>query len=180
MKLKNEKIEIPTSKIKLILILFGLILFVVLGIYLAKNPDYFVSERHRNPEMIRIVGVFSVSFFSLIGFYVIIKLFDSKPGLIIDEKGITDNSSAIAIGLILWKDIVSIRTEKIQTTNFLIIEVNNPEEYIKNTSRFKKFLLKTNFRIYGTPLSINASGLKTNFKNLETLIQTEFEKHKLN
>jgi hypothetical protein len=173
-----QKIEIPISRIKLILILIGSILFVILGIYLAKNPEDFLSFRHRNPEIIRIVGVFSACFFGLIGFYVVIKLFDNKPGLILDEIGITDNSSAIAYGLIFWKDIVSIRTEKIQTTQFLIIEVNNPEEYIKNSSKFKKLLFKTNFKIYGTPLSINASGLKTNFKKLEALIQTEFEKHK--
>ena len=73
-----QKIEIPISRIKLILILIGSILFVILGIYLAKNPEDFMSFRHRNPEIIRIVGVFSACFFGLIGFYVIIKLFDSK------------------------------------------------------------------------------------------------------
>jgi hypothetical protein len=173
-----RKIEIPTSRTKLILMFIVSILFAVGGIILAKNPEEFISYRYRNPEIIRIVGIFAVCFFCLVGIYIVPKLFDKKPGLILDENGIIDNSSAVSVGLILWKDIISIRTEKVQSTKFLIIEVDNPEKYVSGSSKFKNFLLKANMKMYGTPLSISSNGLKYNFNNLEELIKMEFEKHK--
>ena len=173
-----RKIEIPTSIIKLILTLIGCTLAVALGFYLAKNPEYFISFKFRSPQFIRIVGIITVCLFSLAWLYIIPKLFDRKPGLILDEKGITDNSSFISVGLILWKDIVSIRTGKIKSNKFLIIDVCNPEKYVKGYGKVKTLLLKANIRLYGTPLSISSNGLKYNFKNLEKLIQTEFEKYK--
>lgn len=173
-----QKIEIPTSRTKLILILISSILFVVGGIYLTKNPEEFISLKFRNPEIIRIVGIVAVCFFGLVCIYVVPKLFDKKPGLILDDNGITDNSSAISVGLILWKDIISIRTIKVQSTKFLIIKVKNPKKYLSGSSKFKNFLLKANMKMYGTPLSISSNGLKYNFNNLEELVKMGFEKHK--
>ena len=175
-----RKIEIQTSKVKLILMLFGSVLFSIGGFLLAKNPENFTSFRHSNIEFIRISGITALCFFGLILIYIILKLFDKKPGLIIDDDGITDNSSGVSVGLILWKDIVSIHTEKIQSTKFLIIRVDNPEKYIAGSYRFKKNLLRANMKMYGTPLSISSNGLKSNFNGLEELIKTEFEKHKEN
>lgn len=173
-----QKIEIPTSRTKLILILIGSILFTVGGIYLTKNPEEFISLRYRNPDVIRIVGIVAVCFFGLVGVYIVPKLFDKKPGLILDHNGLTDNSSAMSVGLILWKDIISIRTIKVQSTKFLIIKVKNPKKYLSGSNKFKSFLLKANMKMYGTPVSISSNGLKYNFNKLEELVKMEFEKYK--
>ena len=84
--------------------------------------------------------------------YIPIKLFDKKPGLILDENGIYDNSGVVSVGFILWKDIESIRIEKIKSTKILIINVHNPKKYIDRSNRFKKVLLNLNTKLYGTPL----------------------------
>ena len=178
----NDKIEIPLSKNKIVLLTIGSFLFVIAGIWLFANSTEFQNHSMRllkNPMIVKSVGVISILFFGAIGTYGIRKMFDKKVGLIIDENGITDNSNASSIGLIEWNDISEIKTEQVMSTKFLLIKVKNPEKYIeKAKSGMKARLMKTNLKMYGTPLSITSNTLKYDFNELEKLIQTEFEKNK--
>ncbi len=178
----NNKIEIQLSKNKIILLTIGSFLFVIAGIWLFANSTEFQNHSMRlmrNPMVIKSVGIIAVLFFGATGIYGIRKLFDKKVGLIIDKNGITDNSNASSIGLIEWNDISEIKTEQVMSTKFLLIGVENPEKYIgKAKSGIKARLMKTNMKMYGTPLSITSNTLKYDFNELEKLIQTEFEKNK--
>ena len=75
-----DKIEIPLNKLKLFLISAGAVLFVILGVLIIQN--------YNNHESIFLLltGIISILFFGLISVTILIKLFDNKPGLIIDEK----------------------------------------------------------------------------------------------
>lgn len=174
----GEKIEIPSSKIKLIFMLIGSCIFILLCLKLAKDPENFITFNRKNIETIRIVGIVGSVLFSSAIIYIPIKLLDKKPGLIISDEGITDNSSAVAVGLILWKDIISIKTEQIKSLKFFIVDIKNPEEYVKSKGKLKQMLLKINIQKYGTPITIMCSGLKYDFSKIQQLINNEFEKHK--
>lgn len=104
----TEIIEIKLSKGKIILLFLAAITFVILGCFLAIKPENFVSTLLMNPEAIRISGILGVLFFGVGIIFIARKLFDNKPGLIIDQYGITDNTNATSIGLIEWKDIIGI------------------------------------------------------------------------
>lgn len=57
---------------------------------------------------------------------------------IISDQGIFDNSSGVSAGQILWKDIDGILVIKIHRQRMIILQVNNPQDYIeKQTSKFK-------------------------------------------
>ena len=178
----KKSIEIPLSKNKLFLGIGGSILFVILGIWLFTHANEFqnLSMRLlRNPMVIKGAGVLGVLFFGGTAVYGFKKLFDKKVGLIIDSNGITDNSNASSVGLIEWNDISEIRTQQVMSTKFLLIDVLNPEKYIeKAKSGMKARLMRTNMKMYGTPLSITSNTLKYDFGELERLVQTEFEKNK--
>ncbi len=65
------------------------------------------------------------------------------------------------------------------STKFLLICVENPEKYIGKTKNgMKAKLMRTNMKMYETPLSITSNTLKYNFIKLETLIQTAFKEYK--
>jgi hypothetical protein len=172
------KIEIPRSKKKMFLALLGSLIFALLGMAFILNPEKFVSYIFRNAELIRISGIAAIIFSTLCILYISIKLFDKKPGLTIDQKGITDNSNYNKVGLIEWNEIIGIRTEQVMSTKFLLIDVRNPEKFIKNASKIKASLMKANMKMYNTPLSVSSTALKYSFENLENLIETEFEKYK--
>jgi hypothetical protein len=54
-------------------------------------------------------GLAGIIFFGFVGFYLLKKLFNKKPGLIISNSGIVDNSSGISVGFIPWSDIKEIK-----------------------------------------------------------------------
>ena len=166
-----NKIEIRLSKTKIILLLLGAMVFVVLGTLFVINSEKFISPIMRSPEFIRIVGIASILFFGVAGIYAIRKLFGNTVGLIIDEKGITDNTNALSIGLINWADITEIKTKQVMSTKFLLIFTNNADKYLDRVGYFKRNLMLGNLKMYGTPLSITSNTLKYNFDDLEKLIK---------
>jgi len=178
----EEKIEIPISKNKLFLGIGGSILFVILGFWILTNLSDFENKGiriFRNPIVLKGAGISAVLFFGATGIYGVKKLFEKKVGLIIDSNGITDNSNASSVGLIEWNDISEIKTQQVMSTKFLLINVVNPEKYIeKAKSGMKAKLLRSNMKMYGTPLSITSNTLKCDFGELEKLIETEYDRNK--
>ncbi len=175
----NEKIEIPLSKMKIILLVIGALVFVVLGVLLIMEPATFVTSRFKNESMIRIIGIASVSFFGIGLFFIARKLFDNKVGLILDSNGIIDNSNAANVGLIEWQDITGVEVLQIASTKILILLTDKPDKYIDRVkNKMAKRVMKTNYYSYGSPLSIVSTSLKIKFNDLEKLIVTEFEKRK--
>lgn len=103
------------------------------------------------------------------GIYVAVKKWlDKKPGLIIDETGVTDNSSGVSAGLIPWKDIIEIRETKIFRQQFLLLIVQNPETYInRQPNALKRKGMESNYQHFGSPISISANALDCNYYELK-------------
>lgn len=173
-----NEIKIGLSKKKNFLAFLGSIVFILLGIQFILSPEQYVSFIHRNVELIKIIGFASVSFFGICLVYILFKILDKKPGLIINENGIIDNSNASSVGLISWSKIIGIRTQQVMSTKFLLIDVSNPIEFIEKSPSLKASLMKANFRMYGTPLSITSNSLNYNFDDLEKLLHEEWNKYK--
>lgn len=175
----SSKIEIPLSKRKNILMLLGATLFTILGYMFVMQPEIFISIRHRNEYLMQVIGVLATAFFGFAAMYGVVKLFDKKAGLIIDNKGIIDNTNATSIGLILWEDIISIEKVTKASQRFLIIHTVNPERYIqKAKGQIGKIAMRANYKLYKSPISIIAHSLKIDFDDLEMILQREFEKKK--
>ncbi len=172
-----DTIEIPISRTKVTLLLLVAIIFVIVGILFLIDPETFQSSIFKNKEIIRIIGIAAVLFFGLGSIFLFRKLFDNKIGLIIDHNGITDNSSATSIGLIEWKDIKRIETLQIASTKILMIITDKPEKYIeKAKGKLAKRAMKTNYKMYGSPISITSNSLKIKFNDLEKLVSDALEK----
>jgi len=170
-----NKIDIPLSKIKLIMGIGGSLLFVILGFVLitiiADDQTLF------KPVLLKIAGALSILFFGATGIFGIRKMLDKRIGFMIDEDGITDYSSGVSIGLIEWKDIKHFSTIKINSQKIILIHSNNPEKYIEKANRFRAIIMRINHKMYGTPLSITSNTLQYNFDELEKLLLSQFEIH---
>lgn len=180
----NNTIEIPLSKKKIV---FGIIisfLFVIGTVWIMFNTHLYQNfplKFMRDPLVLRIVVGFCLLFFGATGVYLITKYFDKKPGLIINQNGVVDNSNATSIGLVKWGDITGVEIKHVASTKFILINLKNPEAYIsKANSKIKAKLMKSNMRLCGTPIAITSNSLIYNFNDLEQLLQTEFAKHKIN
>ena len=176
---EENQIEIPLSKQKLYLMLFGSIVFVCIGTWFVVNPPKINNPIFDNPMLILISGISAIIFFGYIAFTIFKKLPDNKPGLIINSEGIIDNSSGVSAGIISWKDIIEITTLNVMNQKFIMFIVKNPEEYIKRQNGVvKRKAMEMNYRNYGSPISISANTLDTNFEELYELLQRKFKENK--
>jgi hypothetical protein len=168
----TQKIEIPISKEKLVKLLIGSLVFVAIGFWFVIGKPTINNALFSNPTVVFGVGIVSIIFSSFSIFMMLKKLKDTKPGLVIDDIGVTDNASGVAAGYIPWADITAIKTVQVFTQKFLMIIVKNPDDYInRQTSVLKRQTMKMNFKTYGSPISITASTLKYNFKDIENILR---------
>lgn len=175
----NDPIEIPLSKNKLYVMLVGSLLFVALGIWMIISRHQYDNAAFPNPVIILIVGIVSILFFGYIAFFLIKKLPNTTPGLIINSDGIVDNSSSVAAGLVLWSDIQEIKTTAVMSQQFLMIIVKNPEEYVnRQEGVVKRKAMQMNYKSYGSPVSISANTLNTDFDELYKTVQDKFREAK--
>lgn len=172
-----EKIKIEISKRKLMVLLLGGIGFVFFSIWFIVKPADFVNFLTRSEAIVFTVGVVGSIVFGFATIILFIKLFDKKPGLIIDQEGITDNTTVSPVGLILWNDITKIEVKKINSINILLIYLQNPTDYISKANWINRFGLKNNMKTYGTPVTITSLGMQCSFKELTNLV---LESYKLN
>ncbi len=160
--------------------LAGSIAFVAIGFWFVIKQPTSDSTVLGNPTLVFIVGLASILFFGLCGILIAKKLTENTPGLVINDEGITDNSSGASAGLILWKDIIEIRKIAVLNQSFLMIIVKNPEEYInRQTGLIKRRLMGINYKTYGSPINISPNGLKCNFDQLGETIINEFNSKKI-
>jgi hypothetical protein len=169
-------IEIPFSKQKIVFGIVVSITFVVLGYYLfAIIAD---QQNRLDPRLAKAAGLLGIIFFGGTGIFGIKKLFDNSPALIISNEGIFENTNATSIGFISWDDIIEFKTIQIKSTKILLIFVKNPQSYLDKVQGVKKFLMKSNHSMYGTPLSITSVTIKLKFNELEQIIMQRFAEYR--
>jgi hypothetical protein len=179
-----DKTEIALSRSKLSKLLVFSVLFLAGGLWMIIADPQTENPVFNNP-VIKAIASYGATIMGLLGIYWFTrKLFDRKPGLILSEQGILDNTSAFSFGLIPWSDVSEVYEKTIQASiaskqRFVTIRLFNPEEYIaKETNLLKRKLLEANARSYGSPIHISANGLKTSHADLMNLVKVYFEKYR--
>jgi len=173
-----NRIEISLSKNKVILLTLGGLLFVFLGlviIFLLSDFRWSFFE-----VLFKAIGLLGFAFGTVAVYTGLKKLLDKKPGLIIDEHGVTDNSSGSSLGFIPWDEIVAIRRISVMDIPMLAIDLENPNEHLIKAKGLYKTLLNNNLEMYGTPMVIAGNTLKCDFKSLATLLEDSFISSKNN
>jgi hypothetical protein len=168
----SDVIDIPLSKIKIIALLVGALLFVAGGIWLVKNSGTF----HTSPLLITILGYLAIVFFGVCALFIVNKLFDSRPGFMIDNDGMTDNSSTFSVGFIPWADVKGISVNEVGNQKFINVKVEDAEGYInRQTNALGKRATSMNYKMYGSPVNISAGSLRISFDELYAAINQRWQ-----
>lgn len=177
--MKEEHIEIQLSTTKMTLTLFGSLAFVGIGIWFLIKPPNISNPIFGNPTLIIAVGLASILFFGFAAVSIFRKLSSKKAGLIISRQGVTDNSSGVSAGLIPWIDIQEISVSQVMSQKILLLIVRNPQEYLDRVRNpIKRTAMKANYKMYGSPISISAKVLDTDFDWLHTLLVEKLNEYK--
>ncbi|MGN7812805.1 STM3941 family protein [Flavobacterium sp. 22076] len=173
-----ERFEFKKSNKKIMFLLIASFALSTLGVFMIMSPEKFISFLFRNEKLILIAGIVSFVFFGIAFAFILKKNLTSQIGIVIDENGIIDNSSAVSLGFIDWKDVKAIRKNNVLSTQFLLIDVNNPNEYLNRAkNRIILSLLKSNLNVYGTPISISSTALKCDFDELQKIINDSYKSY---
>ncbi len=89
-----------------------------------------------------------------------------KPGLIIDDKGLTDHSNMLSPGFIPWGEIISIKTAEGDFKRpLIVVMVNNPDAFLNKKPKMRASL-EYQYRQYGSPIVINPAILECDVQQL--------------
>ncbi len=163
-----DEIIIALSKKKvfsLIVAAFGAVAF---GIWMVQLDAVQIASRPRfiSPVLVYGVGSLSIVFFGICGIWALIKLFDKKPGLVLNSVGIIDNSSGVAAGAVPWSQITGFSIFEVSKQKILIVKVIDPDKYINTGNAFKRMINKGNYKLCGSPIAISSNALKMDFSEL--------------
>lgn len=76
--------------------------------------------------------------------YMMKRIKSGKAVLIVDQKGVTDNSSAAALGFIPWADINRIYMDRLMNNQFIELVLKDEEKYLTKMHGYKKFTALSN------------------------------------
>ena len=164
------ELVIPLSKGKVVLLLLGAVSFVAVSVWIWSIAD---DQTRYNPLIMKTAAIAGGSFSGLCALYGCFKVFDTRPGLIIDDQGIVDNSSAVAAGRILWGEVVALNFSK----NFITIVVVDPQKFTARGNLLSRMLNAANTKMTGSPINISSHSLGLKFDELAQALTVAFGKH---
>jgi len=126
-----------------------------------------------------VVGAVGLLTFAGFGIGWIALLLRSGPGLVVDDDGFDDRSSAAAVGRVPWADVTSLSRRSIGGTALLVVKVREPEAYLTRLGLLARLAASANLRWLGSPVVVASVPLKTDFAGLSRLLSEGFERYHL-
>lgn len=169
-------IAIPQSKTKLALLLLLPLTFVALGLWIIQNASSAEDPDNWHRWKGLLIGFSCIIFFGGCSLVFLFMLFNTNPGLIVDDKGITVNPGIFSNRFIPWDQIEKFSIQRVLQTKFIKVHLKNPEEYIEQQKgAWVKRNLKLNYKNFGAPLSIATNSLKGNFDSIYSLLTNRLD-----
>ncbi len=84
-----------------------------------------------------------------------------KTGLTVSHEGIEENILRYKTNAYTWQTITQIKTLKILYWSYLLIEIKDPQGFIKEQNIFFRLPAVYNFKRYGTPIKIPIHNTRT-------------------
>lgn len=100
-----------------------------------------------------LIGSLGILFFGGTFMYYTKRIFTTNlpPILFVDDKGIIDKSSALAIGFIPWEDISRIRLRSHLDQTYISVTLKDNQKYLAKMNAFQRYCSKINLKS-GFPL----------------------------
>lgn len=159
-------IIIRSSRLKLFVLLLASMAFVAAGVWFALYPPLTLGI---GPHVLCAIGVASILFFGLAGGIILKRLFSHGIAVVLDRKGILDNSTGIAAGRISWDEISDVAPVEFSGQRFLGIDVRDREKLYARVQHPK--VLRLNADTYRYPVHIPEIILDRKVEDLGRLIE---------
>lgn len=165
-------IKIPRSRWRLALGLVFCLVGVAIGVLCIVNPQSFNGDYLL---LIRTLGALLILVFGFLAVCVIKWLFNAKPGLVIDADGFIDNTAALNLGRVWWRDVQGLGEWSFGGQKVVVFLLHDPQCFIESyaAERQRKAMLM-NMQSCGSPATLSAMMLKISHKQLYALLQEQY------
>lgn len=167
----NDLVIYPSTTKTIGLVLAALV-FVVLGVVFIGVGQ---TGEEGSPGLV-VIGGISVVFFGACLVYLVYRLFNRKPSLIVNDEGIVDHSSAIGGGELKWADIEEIMLYDYMGQRFIGIRLHDTETFLARQSGLKKTLMKANQGLVQATVNITQVAVKMPLEDLYVLMMEKWER----
>lgn len=158
---------IPASKGKTVLLILGSAALVAASLWVLSLDAQSIAQQRRFNSTGIVYGAAwtGAIFFGFCGIVGIVRLFSSKPGLVMDHEGVhimylRRNQT------VLWQDISAFAEYRVQKQKQILVMLSDPQSYINRYTGLAKWWIKTNYRLAGSPISLSSSLLKISHDDL--------------
>mgnify|MGYP000961122853 CR=1 FL=1 len=159
-------LEVPINKIRIA----GLTFLFAAGVLLAVLMAYYLFFDGYLSIKLVLLLLIAIPVLVFVLWTAIKKISSNKPGLVLDSRGVVDNTTLSELGILPWSNISHIDMVKYQYSYFIIIRLKNIDGILSGLKNNRLRLAKNNIQTFGTPIAINASNLKIDkFELLEIL-----------
>jgi len=140
----QTKIYYP-SRPKLALIFLG-------GVALTATSLWILLDDSGDPSLkVRIAGWIGAPFFGVLSVYLLVRLIQRRPSVVIDADGIHDNASMASAGFIRWSDIASATIFSVKNQKMVGILLKDNDRFLSRFGMIRRALAKANISM-GYPL----------------------------
>ncbi|MFT4092883.1 MAG: STM3941 family protein [Niabella sp.] len=168
------KISINKSKAIKRFILFMLLLLLFL--FMSVRPELFVKGSGFG--FVRAAGYIGSVIFIICAAFFAQKVFSKKPGLIIDNDGVIDNSMGVLFAKVNWAQVTEIKHLESNGRHYIPVFIKKPGEYIAaEQNPMKRKMLELTYNTLKTPVNIAADRLKIEFDELFARIKAAHENY---
>ncbi len=177
----EREIIIERKKSKSIII--SLFMFIIDLIILLPIITYFVDFDFITsdiPLVIVILAIVELPLLIWTTVYYFKQIFNDKPVLVVNEKGIEEGMSTYSVGLIEWEDIENVKViPYMNNTYFIGIILKRPEKYITKEKLLNRLSKQKSTKKWGH-VHLSSIYFKKEFKSVIELISYYYEMHKNN
>lgn len=164
--------EIPHSKVKMALLIAAGFGFVAMGCWFVLQPETFADGN--SSAWIVGLGIISILFFGLATIFMLRMFLSGKLAIRINDEGITDETTGVAVGLIRWEDIERFEHYNLMGNKFIKVFVRNTAPYYERArGSLARRGMRQNEKSAGTPIVINCNNLKIPRDQLLELLRSE-------
>lgn len=146
-------------------------LLVILGIIMTFAGIFVLITGLKEKLLIDIIiGILGTMFFGACLFFIVNRFIHPIEILIIDDRGITDNSTATSVGFIGWMDIEDIFITSQFMQKFISIKLKEESNILNKNKGLNKGYLKFSNKYFKSHISITLQASNTNINEILDLL----------
>lgn len=158
---KTEPLVIPANTSRLWLVA-GLCIFLMAAgvmVLLYPSPDF-------HPAMRFIATWGNFAFFGAALAFALSRILRPRPVLVVDERGIVENGSALGAGCIAWDEIAEVTVAAMFTQRFLSIRLKPASALLERLNPLKAMIMRLNKWLLGCEVNVSANMLPVDPEDL--------------